>query len=62
MQTGVCTTSIDEDDLRMMLRQKCPDTILDNQFRCPQPGTILMGYPPPLLRELPNGSQFSSRG
>lgn len=27
---------------------------LDNQFRCPQPGTILMGYPPLLLlRELP---------
>jgi hypothetical protein len=38
----------------MMLRLKCPETILDNQFRCPQPGTILMGYPPLLLvRELP---------
>ena len=32
---------------------------LDNEFRRPQPGTILMGYPPLLLpRELPRGSQL----
>ena len=36
---------------------------LDSRFRCPQPGTILMGYQPLLLlRELSQWLPISSRG
>jgi hypothetical protein len=36
-----------------------PEIVWTKQFRCPQPGTILMGYPPLLLsRELPQWLQI----
>lgn len=40
--------------LSNILLRNCPETVWTKQFRCPQPGTILMGYPPLLLlRERP---------
>lgn len=37
--------------------------LTESEARCPQPGTILVGYPPLLLlRELPCWLPISSRG